>query len=222
MIYVTGDIHGSPRRLNTKNFPMQRELTKSDYVIILGDFGLIWDNSPEEKYWLDWLESKNFTTLFLDGNHENFDLLNAYPIEEWNGGKIHKIRPNIYHLMRGQVFTIADKKIFTFGGAESHDKEHRIIGKSWWREELPSKTEYDIAIKNLESHNNKVDIILTHCFTRKFEKENYTNVGNSDICKFMEYIQDNVDYKHWYFGHYHTDIDLDGKHSILYTKIIEI
>lgn len=44
MIYVTGDIHGNPRRFNTDNFPEQKEMTKDDYVIILGDFGLVWSN----------------------------------------------------------------------------------------------------------------------------------------------------------------------------------
>jgi metallophosphoesterase superfamily enzyme len=64
-------------------------MTKSDYVIIAGDFGVIWDNSKEQDYFLKWLDNKKFTTLFIDGNHENFDLLNEYPITEWNGGKVH-------------------------------------------------------------------------------------------------------------------------------------
>lgn len=72
MIFVTGDIHGthSIEKLNTINFPEQKTMTKNDYVIILGDFGLIWNGSKEEEYWLNWLNNKNFTTLFIDGNHE--------------------------------------------------------------------------------------------------------------------------------------------------------
>ena len=41
MIYITGDIHGSPERLSIKNFPVQKELNRDDYVIICGDLGLI-------------------------------------------------------------------------------------------------------------------------------------------------------------------------------------
>lgn len=84
MIYVTGDLHGhiDISKLNTKNFPEQKYLTKKDYVIICGDFGLIWDNSKQELYWRKWLENKNFITLFCDGNHSNFDLLNQYPVEQ--------------------------------------------------------------------------------------------------------------------------------------------
>ena len=97
---MTGDTHaGWMERLNTAAFPEQKEMTKDDYVIILGDFG-IWDDSKREKYGLDWLEKKSFTTLFIDGNHENYDMLDAMPEKRWNGGKVHVIRPTVMHLMR--------------------------------------------------------------------------------------------------------------------------
>ena len=124
MIYVTGDIHGNPERLSNENFPEQKEMSRNDYVVILGDFGLVWNKDTEsrhEKHWLDWLEERPFTTLFVDGNHENFDRLNAYPEEEWQGGLVHKIRPHVIHLMRGGVFTLDAVKVFAFGGAPSHD-----------------------------------------------------------------------------------------------------
>ena len=76
MIYITGDTHGDVRRFSTKSFPEQKEMNKCDYVVVLGDFGLVWDwkgESKHEKNWLDWLEDKPFTTLFIDGNHENND-----------------------------------------------------------------------------------------------------------------------------------------------------
>ena len=41
MIWVTGDTHGDwIHRVNMDSFPEQREMSKDDYVIILGDF---WD-----------------------------------------------------------------------------------------------------------------------------------------------------------------------------------
>ena len=185
MIYVTGDIHGEPSRLNVDNFPEQREMTHDDYVIIAGDFGLVWCDSSSEKWWLDWLDRKPFTTLFIDGNHENFDMLNKFPVVDFCGGKAHKIRENIYHLMRGYVFEIDGKKIFAFGGGQSHDiqdgildpddfpddksfrREYkqlrnrramfRIKGVSWWKEEMPSESEMAEGIENLSKAGNKVD-----------------------------------------------------------------
>ena len=92
MIFLTGDIHGNIdiKKLNTKNFPEQRNLTKNDVLIILGDFGLNNKNVKQEKHFLDWLENKSFTVLFVDGNHEEFPVLNSYPVVEIYGGKAHQ------------------------------------------------------------------------------------------------------------------------------------
>ena len=78
-VYITGDTHGGFQRFGSKYFPQQKNMGREDYVIVTGDFGGLWDGSPKDQYWLDWLEEKPFTTLFVDGNHENFDLLNALP-----------------------------------------------------------------------------------------------------------------------------------------------
>ena len=115
MIYITGDTHSDFTRFTEDQFPIQTEMTKNDYVIICGDFGGVWtfeEESSREKEVLDWLNNKNFTTLFVDGNHENFTrLYNDYPVEEWHGGKVHKIRDSVLHLMRGEIFDIDGKKI---------------------------------------------------------------------------------------------------------------
>jgi len=160
MVFITGDTHGDFRRFGTDSFPEQKQMTKDDYVIVCGDFG-IWNDSPHESHWLDWLNNKSFTTLFVDGNHSNFDRLYAMPISEWHGGQVHFVRDSIIHLMRGQVFDITGKRVFTMGGASSHDIDagilepddpnfstkckqldrqralYRINHISWWKEELP-------------------------------------------------------------------------------------
>ena len=128
MIYVTGDIHGNPSRLKKDNLAkVGIDIKADDYVIICGDFGLLWGGKyqKEADWWLEWLNDKPFTTLFVDGNHENFDMLNALPVENWQGGKVHKVRENVLHLMRGEIFTIEGKTFFCFGGATSTDKEDR-------------------------------------------------------------------------------------------------
>lgn len=93
MIYITGDTHADFTRFSTKNFPEQKEMTKDDYIIICGDFGGIWSylySDKTEKYWLDWLENKPFTILFIDGNHENFDRLSKeFRVVNYHGGKAH-------------------------------------------------------------------------------------------------------------------------------------
>ena len=250
-IYVTGDCHGSFSRFSTKNFIQQKNMDKKDYVIICGDFGGIWStdvNNREEKYWLDWIENKPFTTLFVDGNHENFDRLGGFPVEMWNGGKVHKIKPSIIHLMRGQVFSIVGKKIFTFGGAQSHDIQggilevddplyrskqrslerdlipYRVNHFSWWKEELASEEEMQEALNNLETHNYEVDYIITHCCSSNIQNL----LGDRGIYKpdkqtdFLNHIQSEVKYKKWYFGHYHMDCNVSHLEILLSKKIISI
>ena len=121
MIYVTGDKHGTDLvdiHVFCDNNP---NLTKSDYLIIAGDFGGVFLPNEVENN-LDEFSKLPFTMLFVDGNHENFDLLYQYPVKNFCGGKVHKIRDDIMHLMRGEVYEIDGIKIFTFGGATSVDK----------------------------------------------------------------------------------------------------
>ena len=198
MIYITGDTHADFSRFSTKNFSEQKEMIRDDYIIICGDFGGVWDyklSSPEERYWLDWFDDKPFTILFVDGNHENFDRLKEFPRVKLHGGMAHKIRKNVYHLMRGYVFEFDGKKFFTFGGARSHDIQDgildiknydnlrdlvddynkrtrrgemlRINHISWWKDELPTDAEMRRGIKNLEKANWTVDYAITHCPPRE-------------------------------------------------------
>ena len=165
MIYVTGDTHGDLDlyKLNSKFFKEGKKLTKNDYVIVCGDFVCCWDNGNFDDYIQDWYNAKPWTTLFVDGNHENHDLLDTYPVTEWNGGKVHMISNSIIHLMRGQVFTIEGQKFFTFGGAQSHDMWCRKEGRDWWAREMPSDEEYEEGFRNLKKVNYEVDYVITHC-----------------------------------------------------------
>lgn len=225
MLFITGDLHGDidVSKLNTKNFPIQRELTKDDYVIVAGDFGFVWGGecAKSDSHWQQWLDEKPFTTLFIDGNHENHELLQQYPVTEWNGGKVHQIQPSIYHLMRGQVFEIDGKTFFTMGGATSHDKEHRREGISWWPGEMPSQEEYAEAERNLEKHNWKVDYVITHCAPTSLQTYVSVDYKPDELTTFLESLYERLNWKMWYMGHYHRD-QFFGRYRILYNDIIEI
>lgn len=227
-MYVTGDLHGYTdiSKLNSKRFPKNRTLNKEDYVVIAGDFGLVWDNKNDEVYWRKWLARKNFTTLFIDGNHENFNMLNSYPVEKWNGGSIHRISDSILHLMRGQVYTIRGYKFFTFGGAQSHDKEYRKETVNWWSEEMPSTEEYQEGIKNLQQHNWEVDFVITHmCPTstlRYMNESIMTGIKEDELSEYLEQIQRRLRYKRWFFGHFHRDMELPNEQRLIYKAIEEL
>ena len=224
MVYLTGDTHipVDIDKLSTKNFIEGDNLTREDYIIVLGDFGLLWHNDKTYKYWLNILSNKKYTILWLDGNHENHSWINSLSISEWHGGKVHYISDNIIHLMCGQVFNIDNKKFFVCGGASSVDKYHRIEGISWWPEEDINCSQIMEAEKNLNINNWQVDYILTHTCP-KFLVNNMFKVEyiKDPTSEFLEDIYTDIEFKKWYFGHWHIDKEY-GKFYSLYNNIIKL
>ena len=225
MIYITGDTHIPTidiQKLGSKRFSAQKSLSKNDFILICGDFGGVWDGSNEEKYWLKWLNEKNFSTLFIDGNHENFDMLNQYETEMFGGGLSHKITESVRHLMRGYIFEFCGVRIFAFGGASSHDRTCRTEGQNWWKEELPSKQEIEQARKVLSEYGNEIDVILTHCAPSSIQKVIAPEMEINALTDFFEEIKNMVNYKKWFFGHYHIDEVIDEKHIAVFNEIIPL
>lgn len=254
IIYVTGDTHADFKRFSSKSLSVRvseyEKLTKDDYVIICGDFGGVWSygtSSSEEEYWLNWLDNKPFTTLFVDGNHENYDRLKEFPRINYHGGVAHRIRNSIYHLMRGYVFEFEGKKFFTFGGAKSHDikdgildlknfdslsdlvKHYNMVTRfgmlvrinhiSWWKEELPSSAEMKRGIKNLEKHNFEVDYVITHCAPLRISMQMYSD-DSDKLTRYLDSLLDmGLKFKEWHFGHYHREQKFGDKFFLHYQDI---
>lgn len=247
MIYITGDTHSDFSKFDIDKFSIQSEMTKDDYIIICGDFGGVWtfeEESSIEKANLDWLNSRNFTTLFVDGNHENFTRLYNYPEEEWHGGKVHKIRDSVIHLMRGEIFDIDNKKFFTFGGAKSHDIQEGILNLdeeekiyeyrkrgaffrirdfSWWDLELPTDEEMKNGMRNLEKANYKVDYIITHCCPTSVQAILSGGTYKKDyLTDYLQEICEKCDFKKWYFGHYHENRQVNSQFMCLCEDIVPL
>lgn len=215
-IFVCGDTHGLPkdtRKLNGTNFPEQKELTKDDVLIQLGDFGWVWyelGTNKEQEYWLDWLVSKNYTLAVVLGNHENYDIIEKLPLVEKWGNEVYRLeRPKgaIYFFKRGAVYTINGRKILTIGGAESTDKANRISHHSWWEQEELSFDETEYCLDEIDLHEKKFDYVLTHTCPKKYvEKFTQKKVKiNCSVARFLDYIDDTVSCKKWHFGHFHQD-----------------
>lgn len=245
MFFATGDTHGEWNRFSSRNFFEGKELSREDIIFVTGDFG-IWEDSKSERHELDWLAEKPFTVCFVSGNHENYDRLDAMPVEVWNGGKINRIRPNVLHLRRGQVFVIDGKRFFTFGGARSHDisagilnrddvdfskkkkkldKErlfYRVNHESWWSQELPSEEEMEEGRRNLNHYDWKVDYVLTHCASNTVQTMIGKDYGTDCLTDYLEEIRTKLTYKYWLFGHYHDNMKVTEKDILLYEQIVRL
>ncbi len=218
MIYVTGDIHADQARFKTK---AMKPLKKGDTLIVCGDFGFIWDGSKNEQKVLKWLEKRPYQILFVEGTHDNLDMLAEYPQGSFSGGSARRISSNIFQLLRGEIYHIEDVDIFTFGGGESPDMDDRIEGISWWRNELPSKEEIAYARQNLESHGNKVDYIITHSPSSVVNSFlDMDHMRTDQLGAFLDGVSREVQYKQWYFGRYHFDKVIPPLHHAVYLDVL--
>lgn len=246
MLYITGDCHSDFSRFSTRAFPAQRRMSKEDCILICGDFGGVWDRSPSNEHWLDWLEEKHFTTLFVDGNHENFDLLDSMPTEHWKGGLVHQVRPSVLHLCRGEVFQLEDMRLFVMGGASSHDKpdgvlrqgpdlkrqrkmldrrggRYRVEHENWWAQELPDEAQLQRARANLEEADWQVDLVVTHCAPTALQAQIVTNRPPDRLTDFLEEVRGKLSYRRWYCGHYHRELCLPRERlQVLYHSICPV
>ena len=123
---------------------------------------------------------------------------------------------NCFHLLRGEHYEINGFKFLALGGAESHDKERRLLNYTLWNEETITEQEADKAIESLEKG---VDFVLTHsaptCFQQKLFKHlgfSYNMYDESRSCQQLERVLYNLVEKQcdnwkWFMGHYHVDVD---------------
>ena len=194
MVYVTGDMHGDYALFSQKKF---KNIKEGDTLIVCGDFGFIWRGDSKEKKILDKLGKKKYKILFVDGTHENFDLIARYPVVNFAGGKAHKIRDNIYHLMRGQIFEIEGEKYFAMGGGESPD---------------------------IERCKYKVDYMITHEPSQKIK--NFLRLKDNEpltvsgLNAYLQELSANCDFKCWFFGSLHEDKFVSATQVALFQNLV--
>lgn len=218
MIYFTGDMHGDRGRFNAWKL---RWLGEKDALVVCGDFGFLWNGSPEEEEILQWIGKRRYQVLFLEGTHDNLDLLERYPVEEWNGGLTHRITGNLRHLIRGQIFSIQGKSLLALGGGESRDAAFRRAGENWWPQELPAYEELPDWSRRLEEAGGQVDYIASH--------QAPTNVDScitGTVCEvtaltaFMDQLQQKYRFGRWFFGSYHQNRIVPPKYCCLFDKVV--
>ena len=219
MLYITGDTHGDHNRF--VKFRRKLFKKKGDVCIVCGDFGFVWDNSPTEKKSLQKLEMLNCRILFIEGTHDNINLLQSFPEDTVFKGKSRKLAKNVWWLQRGEIYDIEDKKVFVLGGGHSADADERIPGMTWWEEELPTCEELEYAQENLKKNGNKVDYIITH-------QRPSIGIGKTDsrasranaLTDFLWEISRTVEYEHWYFGGDHLDKTISRRMTAVFREII--
>lgn len=212
MLFVTGDIHGDWNRL--QDIIIYLESTyDSVTLLVAGDFG-IWDieNVIELRVLSNTFRS-NTQIFFVDGNHENYDILHQYPIIDKFGGQVQEINQKVFRIMRGSIVNINGYSVLGFGGATSTDKEYRIPFISWWPGEQWNQKDRERLYELLDTSNLYVDIVLTHEAPATVVDFLYNGRPRSvdTMTRGLELLKEHIDYGKWFFGHHHQDTRIPNK-----------
>lgn len=215
------------RRFNTKNFPV-KDMFGENYIIVLGDFGILWNKHSKNKvgYLTRWLKNKPFSIIFLAGNHENYDMLEDLPVKDFKGGKVGVVSEQILWLKHGYIFDFDGDKVGVFGGASSIDRGTRTEGVSWWKQEIPTMQDMQLFIDNLDAVGGKIDYLLTHTTASDeliFHIQSNYKIADA-VTSFLMFVKDNyIITKQHYLGHFHQNLSIERFNSTcLYTKILKL
>ena len=212
MIYLISDLHGETSEGLSRYISDYRS---GDLLIILGDVGLNFENTDKNRKFTEYFLSIDKPIAFVEGNHENHSYLNSFSEEVWCGGVINRLTEHVVRLKRGNIFTIENKTLFVMGGCKSSPKWKEM--GLWFDGEEPSAEEIALAYANLQRRENRVDYVLTH----KYHPDMRSDVPLT-LDGLKEYIDKNVDFKHWYAGHWHRDRIFDDRHTIVFDHLLPL
>ena len=250
-IIITGDTHGEVRRLNNKNVRKANEGEVPDFVIIAGDFGLIWSQDPSdpaERHWFKWLDEKPWETIVVAGNHENYERIFHLPREEHLGAPMYRASKRVWIAQHGNVYQIGGRRVFMFGGALSIDKAMRQDRVTYWQEEIPTQEDLERGLDSLRSMDGQVDYVVTHTAPREVlnvldehrlietfadEERSWDNAPGklldptvSMLMKLRDAVRKDI-LRTWYCGHFHCNLDVVGpssgiRYHVLYEDLVKL
>lgn len=211
MIYITGDTHREFYKLHDV------EKNKDNMLIILGDVGINYYLDERDKKLKEQLNSYNIKLFCIQGNHEERpENISTYKEIDMFGGKvfIEEEYPNLIFAKNGELYDIDNKKVLVIGGAYSVDKNYRIIyGYPWFKDEQLNKEEMDNILNKYKWQY--IDIVLSHTCPLKYEPTEVFMkcIDQSDVDKsmekFLDRVEESINYDKWYCGHYHTEKQID-------------
>lgn len=226
VVLITGDTHGCLGRINRfcECFPT----TKDDVMIILGDVGINYYSDCRDAVIKDILSELPITLFCIHGNHElRPEKVGLYRTAIWNGGEVYieKMYPNLIFAKDGEVYDIAGRKTIVIGGAYSIDKWYRLRhGYHWFEDEQPSPEIKAHVEETLARNQWKVDVVLSHTTPYQYRPTDLFAPGfdqstvDSSTEKWLRDIEERLEYKKWYAGHFHCDRKTD-KLQIMYRNV---
>ena len=224
MILLTGDIHGDVR---SPLWVIQRHgLTPDDLLILLGDVGLNYYGADQGDRKRKKLLNKAGVPIFcIHGNHEERPFnIPSYHEVTWHGGTVYVEDDfsNLLFAKDGEIYDLDGKKSIVIGGAYSVDKYYRLQrGMNWFPDEQPSDEIKQKTEKQLSALNWNVDVVLTHTCPQKYVPIEAFLPGldqsmvDHSTEEWLDKIEDQLNYKDWFCGHWHIDKRIDKMHFMM-------
>ena len=204
LIAILGDVHGDWHAMDIV-LKSAIGTHNVDAVLQVGDFGYEW---PGQKCWtpskrrFKSLKDKKFPDdlpmYWVDGNHENFDVL----FEDYG-----ESQPRWTYIERGTTVNFEDiGTVLGIGGANSIDRDIRTPGHDWWPEEYPNYGDQIRAIRSVDA--GPIHAVVSHEHPERFPY--YDPRLNSSLKKegeitrmLLDSIFQEAKPKFWFFGHHH-------------------
>lgn len=235
-ILFVGDTH-SHKDLDKLNKERVKELnlSQNDVIVHCGDIGVPWtlENMEVLEYW----RSLPCDVVINLGNHENYKWIESQPLITKYGAKGYQMGENMFAPLHGEIATIFNKTFWFFPGGYSIDYRFRILDKSIYRQELPTKEVAQQALTNLKE-NGPVDAIISHDGPREFivshfgypigdvsddylKKMNEQRGNRVHPAFFLDQIMEQPNlYTDWYFGHHHKDFQARNIRCLMHQIVI--
>ena len=204
---IIGDVHGNWRAAAQTISEALEQDGPFDQVIQVGDMGFAypgvqpWDEDFDipEKRW-------------IDGNHENFDMLFARDEQNFGYDPYHVLWPKYWkqfleewrYIPRGTV----EEGVLYIGGAKTPPWADRQRGINWWPEEDISYEDEEKTLDAIESYDGDIHTVISHDCPTAFVMESVLqgeeyHDGNR---KFLEHLRRRIEPERWFFGHYHAKV----------------
>ena len=195
-IYILGDVHGDWVRLNQF---INRKLPK--VVILAGDVGYFWKHDFYDS--VGKIKTNGTKVYWIPGNHENMDWCKSAKFPPGPKG-IYEIEKDIFMCAFGSMKKFGGQQFLFCGGADSIDKHHRTVGKSWWRNETIQNYEFDALP---DPKKVKIDVVVSHTKPNYFHLNHVDNYKidkyNDPSCAALDQVFDMYKPSKWFFGHFH-------------------
>jgi len=154
---VLGDTHGNLADVDRAC----RYATKNnvDHILQVGDWGFLNRGIEHMESLHQTLNGYAMTMSWLDGNHENFGLMEYLGIRT-DGDEPQTCTSRITYLPRGYAWEVDGVGFMSFGGASSVNRPSLTAGSSWFPEELIRISDIERAATNAETQ--RVDVLFAH------------------------------------------------------------